>query len=231
MAAAGFRGKQFNALPRVRQLRAERRLLVAQAAMHERLGSEVEGFWGLGYDILLCVVQQADKCFRDVPAHNQVLKRWKTQQVGRGDGHGGRTVERVRGEAEEERHAALQNKAAAVVAHAQGAAYAQELAETKAQLVQLRSAAAEPEPQPPMESAVQRERARAALQELRGGWPGPEDGLVRQLSAEARHGAEAARAAERVAREDTAAAAAELAAARHEVARLRQAQCTQCTLQ
>ena len=152
MAAAGFKGKQFNTTLRVRLIRAERRLVVALATMHERVGSEDDGVFGLDFDILQLLVREADKCFRDAPSHRRTLKRWQEQAemprapLGVEDGatlarHPSaatlarqRSAEQAQGETEDVRHGTLQAKAVAVLADEERAAYAQELEETQREL-------------------------------------------------------------------------------------------------
>jgi hypothetical protein len=80
MAAAGFRGKDFDNDHRVKLLRAERRLTLAVAVMHERLGASVDGLFGLDYDVLLLLVRTADSIFRDIRVYQQVVSKFEMQR-------------------------------------------------------------------------------------------------------------------------------------------------------
>jgi hypothetical protein len=157
MAAAGLKGKQFNATPAVRLIRAERRLALAMGTMHDRLGSEVEGLFGLEYDLVTVLVWRTDACFRDIPLHRRTLTRWKKQQrtaaaaqprleaapvVGGSDSSAlvrQRSIEIAQDEVENHRHATLQAKVAAVLAEQECEEHSAALAETAAEIRTLRS--------------------------------------------------------------------------------------------
>jgi hypothetical protein len=81
MAAAGFKGKHFDAEYRVRLLRAERRLVLALAVMHERLGNAIDGMLGMDYDVLMLLVRASDRIFRDKRVYRQVVKRFDRERT------------------------------------------------------------------------------------------------------------------------------------------------------
>eukprot|EP01043_Picozoa_sp_COSAG02_P043795 COSAG02_NODE_3847_length_6152_cov_3.823559_6_plen_177_part_00 len=81
MAAAGFKGKRFDAEYRVRLLRAERRLVLALAVMHERLGNAIDGVLGMDYDVLTLLVRASDRIFRHKRVYRQVVKRFDRERT------------------------------------------------------------------------------------------------------------------------------------------------------
>ena len=80
MAAAGFRGRDFDGDDRVKLLRAERRLVLAAAALHERAGSSIDGVFGLDYDVLMMLVHTVDRTFRDTRAYRRVVSNFEMQR-------------------------------------------------------------------------------------------------------------------------------------------------------